>query len=49
MTKVIVDGAYDSRNFMFLANNCIELVIKVKRNTSLKAGECMPRKLSVIE
>lgn len=48
--KVIADGAYDSRrNFRFLADNDIEPVIKVKKNASLKARGCMPRKLSVLE
>ena len=50
VTKVIADGAYDSRrNIRFLADNCIEPVIKVRRNASTKAMGCIPRKLSVIE
>ncbi len=50
ISKVIADGAYDSRrNFRFLADNDIEPVIKVRKNASLKARGCMPRKLSVIE
>lgn len=48
--KVIADGAYDSRNnFRFLSDNNIEPVIKVRKNASLKARGCMPRKLSVVE
>ena len=50
VSRVIADGAYDSRkNFRFLADNRIEHVIKVRKNASLKAGGCMPRKLSVVE
>jgi len=50
VSKVIADGAYDSRkNFRFLADNKIESVIKVRKNASLHARGCMPRKLSVIE
>jgi len=50
VSKVIADGAYDSRrNFRFLADNRIEPVIKVRKNASLRAKGCMPRKLSVIE
>ncbi len=50
VTKVIADGAYDSRkNFRFLSDNDIEPVIKVRKNASLHARGCMPRKLSVIE
>ena len=49
MTKVIAGGAYDSRkNFRFLSNSSIELLIKMK-NVSTKARGCMPRKLSVME
>jgi len=48
--KVIADGAYDSRkNFRFLADKDIEPIIKVRKNASLKARGCMPRKLSVVE
>jgi transposase len=50
VSKVIADGAYDSRrNFRFLADNDIEPIIKVRKNASLKARGCMPRKLSVVE
>ncbi len=49
MTKVIADGAYDSRrNFRFLSGSSIEPVIKVRKNASTKVRGCMPRKLSVI-
>jgi len=38
VTKVIADGAYDSRrNFRFLSDSSIEPVIKVKKNASTKA------------
>lgn len=47
---VIGDGAYDSRaNFRYLNDNGIEPVIRVRRNSSLKAMGCMPRKLVVQE
>lgn len=50
ISKVIADGAYDSRkNFRFLAHNDIEPIIKVRKNASLHARGCMPRKLSVVE
>ncbi len=50
VSRVIADGAYDSRkNFRFLADNDIKPVIKVRKNASLHARGCMPRKLSVIE
>ena len=50
VTKVIGDGAYDSReNFRFLAERGIEPCIKVRKNSSTKAKGCMPRKLAVIE
>lgn len=50
VTKVIGDGAYDSReNFRFLAERGIEPIIKVRKNSSMKAMGCMPRKLAVIE
>ena len=40
-TKVIADGAYDSRrNFRFLSNSSIELPIKMK-NTSTIARGCI--------
>jgi len=44
------DGAYDSRaNFRYLDDHGIEPVIKVRRNASLRAMGCMPRKLVVQE
>lgn len=46
----IMDGAYDSRaNFRYLSDNGIEPVIKVRKNSSLRAMGCMPRKLVVRE
>ena len=46
ITKAIGDGGYDSKtNFHYLAMKGIEPVIKVRKNTSNKAGGCMPRKL----
>lgn len=45
VSKVLADGAYDSKkNFRYLAGKEIEPVIKVRKNTSSKAGGCMPRK-----
>ena len=45
VSKVLADGAYDSKkNFRYLAEKEIEPVIKVRKNTSSKAGGCMPRK-----
>ena len=45
ITKAIGDGGYDSKtNFRYLADRGIEPVIKVRKNTSSKAGGCMPRK-----
>ena len=44
------DGAYDSRaNFRYLDDHGIEPVIKVRKNASLRAMGCMPRKLVVQE
>ena len=46
VAKAIGDGAYDTKsNFHYLAGNGIEPVIKVRKNTSGKAGGCMTRKL----
>lgn len=46
VSKVIADGIYDSKgNFRYLAGRGIEPVIPVRRNSSRKAGGCMPRKL----
>ena len=48
--KVLADGAYDSKdNFMYLDRMGIEPVIRVRRNSSIKANICMPRKMVVIE
>jgi len=45
VSKVLADGAYDSKkNFRYLAEKEIEPVIKVRKNTSSKAGGCIPRK-----
>ena len=50
MKKVIGDGAYDSKkNFRLLADKGIDPVIRVRKNSSSKAGGCMPRKDAVIE
>lgn len=50
VTKMIGDGAFDSReNFRLLAERGIEPIIKVRKNSSLKAIGCMPRKLAVME
>jgi len=46
VVKTLADGAYDSKmNFHYLAEKKIESVIKVRKNTSSKAGGCIPRKL----
>ena len=46
ITKAIGDGAYDTKsNFRYLDGKKIEPVIRVRRNTSSRAGGCMPRKL----
>ncbi len=48
--RVLGDGAYDSRkNFRFLADQGIDPVIKVRKNSSSKARGCMPRKTAVVE
>ena len=50
VSGVMGDGAYDSRaNFRYLHDARIEPVIKVRRNSSLRAMGCMPRKLVVEE
>lgn len=50
VTKVLADGAYDSRaNFRYLHDGGIEPVIRVRKNSSMKAMGCMPRKLVVEE
>jgi len=46
IAKALGDGAYDSKkNFRYLAGKDIEPVIKVRKNTSTRAGGCIPRKL----
>ena len=46
ITKAIGDGGYDTKtNFRTLAERGIEPVIKVRNNSSNKAGGCIPRKL----
>jgi hypothetical protein len=50
VTRAIGDGAYDSRAaFRYLDGRGIEPVIKVRKNASLRAMGCMPRKLVVAE
>ncbi len=50
VSRVVADGAYDSRaNFRYLDGHGIEQVIRVRKNSSLKAMGCMPRKLVVRE
>jgi hypothetical protein len=50
VTGAIGDGAYDSRAaFRYLDGKGIEPVIKVRKNASLRAMGCMPRKLVVAE
>lgn len=46
VAKTLGDGAYDTKsNFRYLDDKGIEPVIKVRRNSSSKAGGCMTRKL----
>ena len=46
VAKAIGDGAYDMKsNFRYLNAKGIEPAIKVRKNTSSRAGGCMPRKL----
>ena len=48
--KVIGDGAYDSKvNFRLASDLDIEALIRVRKNASLKADGCMPRKFAVVE
>jgi len=50
ITKTLADGAYDSkRNFRYLTSKDIEPIIKVRKNTSSRAGGCIPRKLAAQE
>jgi len=46
ITETVADGAYDTKsNFRYLDGKGIKPAIKVRRNSSNKAGGCMPRKL----
>jgi hypothetical protein len=50
VVRVMADGAYDSKaNFRMLDSRRVEPVIRVRRNSSMKAKGCMPRKLVVVE
>jgi len=50
VTRAIADGAYDSREiFRYLDANGIEPVVKVRRDASVQAHGCVPRKLAAIE
>ena len=48
--RVIGDGAYDSKaNFHLAAELGVEPLIRVRRNASVKADGCMPRKFAVVQ
>ena len=48
--RVIGDGAYDSKGiFRLLFDRRIEPLIKVRKNASLRADGCMPRRFAVVE
>jgi hypothetical protein len=50
VTRAIADGAYDSREiFRYLDSNGIEPVVKVRKDASVHAYGCMPRKLVAME
>jgi transposase len=50
VTEVIGDVAYDSREiFSYLDRKGIEPIIKVRKNASVHAFGCMPRKLVALE
>jgi transposase len=50
LRRVIADGAYDSKgNFRMLSNIGVDPLIRVRKNSSLKGGGCMPRKFAVLE
>ena len=50
LRRVIGDGAYDSKaNFRLASEMNIEPLIRVRKNASLKADGCMPRKFAVVE
>ena len=46
---MILDRLFGRALFRYLDGKGIEPVIKVRRNASLKARGCMPRKLVVVE
>ena len=50
LRRVIGDGAYDSKsNFRMLSDMGVDPLIRVRKNSSLKGGGCMPRKFAVVE
>jgi len=50
VTRVIGDGAYDSKcNFRLASEMDIDPLIRVRKNSSLHADGCMPRKFAVME
>jgi transposase len=50
VNRVIGDGAYDSKtNFLKASKMDIDALIRVRKNASLRARGCMPRKLAVVE
>ncbi len=50
VTRAIGDGAYDSKEiFSYLDRNGIEPIIKVRKDASVHAYGCMPRKLVAME
>jgi hypothetical protein len=50
ISKSLIDGAYERINiFNYLSKNNIELVIKIRKNSSSKARGSIARKLTVIE
>jgi len=50
LRRVVADGAYDSKaNFRLASDMDIEPLIRVRKNASLKADGCMPRKFAVVE
>jgi hypothetical protein len=50
VTRAIADGAYDSREiFSYLDKNGIEPVVKVRKDASVHACGCTPRKLAAME
>jgi hypothetical protein len=50
LRRVIGDGAYDSKSsFRMLSDMGVDPLIRVRKNASLKADGCMPRKFAVME